>query len=161
MPSAGNQTAKPKAVASPTGRGTPSPGTAGAKGSPCEPADIVLSLFTSEPSYAPGAQPQFEVYAVSTAVASCRMAYGPGSVRVIVTSRGHVVWDSSTCKPAPAPSVQFSLGVPQMFSVSWNRAAKQPPGCAGSLPARAWGTFEAVAIGAGQSSTLRSFTLLR
>lgn len=129
-------------------------------GARCAPAGIVLSLFTSEPSYGAGTQPRFEVYAVSTAAAACQMAYGPGSVRVIVTRHGQVEWDSATCGPTPAPTVSFSLGVPQLLNVSWDRAAKSPAGCAGSLPPGASGTFEAVAISAGESSAVRSFTLL-
>ena len=39
----------------------------------CAAADIVLSLFTSQPSYRRGAQPRFDVYAVSTAASSCRL----------------------------------------------------------------------------------------
>ncbi len=121
----------------------------------------MLSLFTSQPSYGPGAQPRFEVYAVSTATTACEMAYGPGSVRVIVTRHGQVVWDSATCTTAPAPPVRFSLGVPQLLAISWNRAAKSPAGCAGTLPSGGSGTFDAVALSAGRSSAVRSFTLLR
>jgi hypothetical protein len=158
-------TAKPKAGASPTATGTSGPGAsasapADAKAGHCAPADIVLSLFTSQPSYHKGAHPRFDVYAVSTATSSCRMAFGPGTVHVVVTRKGHVVWDSSSCTPAPAPPALFELGVPQMLTISWDRAAAHPAGCAGSLPAGATGTFDAVAISAGQSSTVRTFTLV-
>jgi hypothetical protein len=127
----------------------------------CAPGSVVLSLFTSQASYAPGKQPRFEIYAVSTAPSACLMAFGPGSVRVIVTKRGQVVWDSATCEPAPAAPVRFQLGVPRLMTISWNRAAAGPAGCAGSLPAGASGTFEAVAMSAGQDSSVRTFTLLR
>jgi len=159
-------TAKQKAAASPAATSTPTPGTsassaAGAKGGHCAPADIVFSLFTSQPSYHKGTLPEFDVYAVSTAVSSCRMAFGAGSVHVVVTRKGHVVWDSSSCAPATAPTALFQLGVPQVLTISWDRSAAHPAGCAGSLPAGATGTFDAVAISAGQSSTVRTFTLLR
>lgn len=165
-------TSTPKASASPAGTGTgpgtgaPRPGTStsGAvdpKGARCAPADIVLSLFTSQPSYGPGARPRFEVYAVSTATAPCELTYGPGSVRVVVTRHGQVVWDSATCRPAAAPTVRFSLGVPRLLAISWNRAAKSPAGCSGTLPAGASGTFRVVAMGGGRSSAIRSFTLSR
>lgn len=121
----------------------------------------MLSLFTSQSSYGPGEQPQFTVYAVSTKPGACLMAFGAGSVRVIVTRHGQVVWDSAMCKPAPAAPVRFELGVPQLLTISWNRAAARPAGCAGSLPAGASGAFEAVAMSAGQDSSVRTFTLLR
>jgi hypothetical protein len=159
-------TSTPKAGAAPAATGTPVPGAstsaaADAQAGRCAPADIVLSLFTSQPSYRKGARPRFDVYAVSTAASSCRMAFGPSSVHVVVTRKGHVVWDSSSCAPAPAPTSLFELGVPQMLTISWDRTAAHPAGCAGSLPAGATGTFDAVAISAGRSSTIRAFTLLR
>jgi hypothetical protein len=150
----------------PTGRPSPSPSptpsgsaSARAKGPRCAAADIVLSLFTGQPGYGRGASPKFDVYAVSTSAAACTLSYGAGSVQVVVTSHGRVVWDSSACKPQAAAAVRFTLGVPQVLSVSWNRQASGPSGCAGTLPAGAWGTFDAVALTDGQSSPVRSFTL--
>ena len=151
-PSAKQSSAKPKPSAS---------ASAGAAGPSCAPGDIVLSLFTSQASYGQTAQPQFHVYAVSTASSPCQLPYGAGSVRVVVTRLGQVVWDSSACKPAVAKPVQFQLGVPQLLTVSWNRQATGPSGCAGSLAAGATGTFDAVAQTAGQSSHVSTFTLDR
>ncbi len=131
-----------------------------AGGSECPPADIVLSLLTSQASYSQGEQPRFEVFAVSTASGDCELAYGPGSVRVVVTYLGQVKWDSAACAPAAAKPVLFKRGVPQVLTISWNRAATTPAGCAGALPAGAWGTFQAVATTAGQSSPARTFKLL-
>ena len=154
---AAKASAKPTTSASP--RPTTSASTAGI--APCKSADIVLSLFTGQASYSQDARPQFNVYAVSTAASQCQMAYGAGSVRVIVTKNGQVVWDSAGCKPPAAKTVRFQRGVPQLLTVSWNRRATSPSGCAGSLPAGAWGTFQAVAMITGQTSPVRTFTLLR
>jgi hypothetical protein len=150
-PSAKQSSAKPKPTAS---------ASAKAAGSTCGPADIVLSLFTSQASYGQTAQPQFHVYAVSTASSPCQLPYGAGSVRVVVTRHGQVVWDSSACGPATATPVQFQLGVPQLLTISWNRQATSPSGCAGSLPAGTTGTFDVVAQTAGQSSQVRTFKLV-
>jgi hypothetical protein len=150
-PSATPSSAKPKPSAS---------ASAAAAGPNCAPGDIVLTLVTSQASYGRTAQPEFHVYAVSTASSPCQLAYGAGSVRVVVTRHGQVVWDSSACKAAAAKPVQFQLGVPQLLTVSWNRQATGPPGCAGSLPAGATGTFDAVAQTAGQSSQVRTFKLV-
>jgi hypothetical protein len=140
---------------------TPSVSAGAVKGPRCAPSDIVLSLFTGQPSYGQGASPEFDVYAVSTSSAPCTLVYGPGSVQVVVTRSGRVVWDSAACKPPAAAAVRLTLGVPQVLSIAWNRQAKSPSGCAGTLPAGAWGTFDAVALTDGQSSPVRSFTLSR
>jgi hypothetical protein len=140
---------------------TPSGSAGPVKAPRCAPSDIVLSLFTGQPSYGQGALPEFDVYAVSTSSAACALNYGPGSVQVVVTRKGRVVWDSAACKPSGAAAVRFTLGVPQMLSIAWNRQAKSPSGCAGTLPAGASGTFDAVALTDGQSSPVRSFTLSR
>jgi hypothetical protein len=148
----------------------PPASSAGAKSGACAPGDIVLSLFTSQPGYPSGADPRFSVYAVSTSPAGCTMTYGPGSVRVVVTSKGHVMWDSATCASppagevgAPAGEVAFTLGVPQVVTLTWNPKAGKPAGCAGSLPAGAGtldaATLDAVAISNGQSSPVRTFKL--
>ena len=121
----------------------------------------MLSLFTGEPSYGQAASPTFDVYAVSTSSAACTLSYGLGAVQVVVTSRGRVVWDSAACKPPAAAAVRFTLGVPQVLSIIWNRHAGEPAGCAGTLPAGDSGTFDAVAMTDGQSSPVRSFTLSR
>jgi hypothetical protein len=155
-------TAQPNA--SQSGSGTsPSPAASASAGAgpQCAPGDIVLSLSTSESSYGQAAWPQFDVYAVSTGASPCSMTYGAGAVRVVVTWHGKVVWDSTTCG-APAPeTVEFQLGVPQVLTVRWNRQAAGPSGCAGSLSPGASGTFDAVAMAAGQSSQVRPFRLLR
>jgi hypothetical protein len=161
---AAKASAKPKTA--PSGSKTsasPRPTASASAGAiaPCKPGDIVLSLFTSQASYSQAAQPQFNVYAVSTAASQCQMAYGAGSVRVIVTKNGQVVWDSAGCKPPAATTVRFQRGVPQLLTISWNRHATSPSGCAGSLPAGASGTFQAVAMITGQTSPVRTFALLR
>jgi hypothetical protein len=151
--------ADPDVSPSPTPSASASAGAV--KGPRCAPSDIVLSLFTGQPSYGQGASPEFNVYAVSTSSAACTLGYGPGSVQVVVTRGGRVVWDSAACSPPAAAAVRFTLGVPQVLSIAWNRQAKSPSGCAGTLPAGAWGTFDAVALTDGQSSPVRSFTLSR
>lgn len=147
--------AYPSASPSPS----PTSSAAAARGPRCAPSDIVLSLFTGQPSYGQTSAPKFDIYAVSTSSAACTLSYGPGSVQVVVTRHGRVVWDSAACKPPAAPAVRFTLGVPQVLAIAWNRHASQPAGCAGTLPAGQSGTFDAVALTDGQSSPVRSFTL--
>jgi hypothetical protein len=161
-----------KPAASPTPSPTPSaeathaayhpgpvPSASASPSGACAPADIVLSLFTSQSSYAKGARPKFSIYAVSTSATACSLAYGAGSVQVVVTRHGHVVWDSAACKSSAAKPVRFTLGVPQLLTVVWDPRAGGPAGCAGSLPAGTPGTLDAVAMSDGQSSPVHAFVL--
>jgi hypothetical protein len=133
------------------------PSASGGAAGACAPADIVLSLFTSQSSYGKNARPRFNVYAVSTSAAACTLPYGAGSVQVVVTRHGHVVWDSAACKLSAAKPVQFTPGVPQVLTMVWNPKAAEPAGCAGSLPAGPAGTLDAVAMSDGQFSAVHTF----
>ena len=148
-----------KKKVSTAGHPSPSPSASRKTAAACAQADVVLSLFTSQPSYAKGERPQFSVYAVSTAAAPCTLPYGGGSVQVVVTRHGHVVWDSAACKPAAAKPVSFTRGVPQVLTVIWNPKATAPAGCAGSLAAGNSGPLDAVALSDGQSSPVATFTV--
>jgi hypothetical protein len=117
----------------------------------------VLSLFTSQASYDQQARPGFNVYAVSTDATGCTLTYGSGAVQVIVTNHGRVVWNSAACDPPAPKKVQFTLGVPQVLTLTWNRESASQAGCAGSLPAGFTGTLRAVAMSHGQSSPVRTF----
>ena len=132
---------------------------AAAPSSGCAPSAVVLSLFTSQSNYRKGTRPKFKVYAVSTSATACTLPYGVGSVEVVVTRHGQVVWDSAACGAPAAKPVRFTLGVPQVLTMVWNPRAVAPAGCAGSLPAGAWGTFDAVAMSHGQTSPVRAFKL--
>lgn len=133
--------------------------SAAAGGPSC--ARIVLSLFTSQSSYSAGAQPEFKVYAVSTAKSRCTLRYGAGSVQVVVTRQGQVVWNSAACKPGAARPVTFTPGVPRVLALTWNRGAagKVPAGCAGLLPAGTAATLGAVALTGGKSSPVTTFKI--
>jgi hypothetical protein len=153
---AGSATAPGKGA----GQRAPAPGAADASPGQCQPSRIVLSLLTSQARYGPGQQPQFEVYAVSTGPAPCDLAYGSSVVRVMVTSQGHVVWDSAACDSrGPGPG-RFTPGVPRVVTVSWNGRAGIA-GCAGPAGTGTAGAFDAVATADGQSSPVRTFTLVR
>jgi hypothetical protein len=153
--------AKPSHSAGPSVARTTRRRSGTAAGARCPASDVVLSLFTSQPSYGPAAQPRFDIYAVSTARGWCQLAYGPASIRVIVTRHGQVVWYSTACTSPAAGMAWFERGVPRLLTIAWNRGTTRPAGCAGSLSPGAWGTFEAVAMAYGQTSPVRSFTLTR
>jgi hypothetical protein len=149
-PSASAKKSKQKVSTSYHPHSSASPSDSGGAKS-CASGDIVLSLFAGKSSYTAGDKPTFSVYAVSTGSAPCTLPYGAGAVSVVVTRHGQVVWDSAACKPAAAKPVQFTQGVPQVLTLTWNRKAAGPAGCAGSLPASASGTLDAVALPSGSS----------
>jgi hypothetical protein len=154
---------KPSTAYHPGTAADPGTGAAVAGAAPrssgCAPGAIVLSLFTSQSSYPKGARPKFSVYAVSTSATACTLPYGAGSVEVVATRHGQVVWDSAACGAPAAKQVRFTLGVPQVLTMTWNPRAVAPAGCAGSLAAGAWGTFDAVAMSHDQTSPVRTFKL--
>jgi hypothetical protein len=129
-------------------------------------------LFSPQPQYGPGQQPQFTVYVVSTAPGTCQLSYLPPFAQVIVTRNGEVVWDSASCAIVggaagataggaggdAAQQMLLTEGVPKVTTLSWNRKASGQ-GCAGSLAPGASGTFNAVAIADGRSSPVRTITL--
>jgi hypothetical protein len=147
---------KPAATATATARAA----AGQSSGAQCAPGNMVLSLFTSQPGYSPAQKPVFDVYAVSTQTRACTLAFGPSSVRVVVTRHGRVAWDSAACTAhgASARPVSFAQGVPQEVALTWNRKAANA-GCSGSLVPGEWGTFQAVATADGHSTPARSFTL--
>jgi hypothetical protein len=160
-------TPSPSLTGSAVGTPSPSPSAsasakASAAGRQCPTGSVVLSLFTSQPDYRPAEQPTFNVYAVSTSPAACQLQYGPAAVRVLVTRRGKVVWDSTACKATHQGSrtVHLTPGVPQIVTLSWNRKASAQS-CAGALSGGQWGTFQVVAQADGHPSPVRSFQLLR
>ena len=104
-------------------------GTGSGSGGTCSPGAVVLSLFSSKPSYAAGEDPRFVVYVVSTAPAACTFDLGPAKLRVQVMSAGRIVWDSADCPRGDSTRVAtLRRGVPSQESVTWKRTITLP-GC--------------------------------
>jgi hypothetical protein len=142
-----------------TPRAPESPQAAGAGGR-CSPKTLVLSLFTSRPSYGRGEFPEFDVYAVSTGAGHCTLPIGPGKLDVVVMSAGRVVWDSADCaRGQPGRVAELSRGVPAQESITWNRAVTLP-GCVTLASARP-GTYQVRASSGAVSSPVRTFRLVR
>ena len=103
-------------------------------GGSCQPGSVVVTVFTGKPSYGPGEEPAFDVYAVSTAASPCTFSFGGKAVRVLVLAHGRTVWDSAACPAAPARTLKLIRGVPEQASVTWNRRVPHPRACRGRLP---------------------------
>jgi hypothetical protein len=161
-PSAGG---KPRASASgQAGAATPAAGVAAAgrgpqQGGGCSPRAVVLSLFTSRPDYYGGQDPEFELYAVSTASGACPFDTSPEKLHVVVMSSGRIIWDSADCARGQANRVaELRRGVPAQESVSWNRTISLP-GCVTLASAARPGTYQVQARTDIVASPVRTFKL--
>ena len=140
------------AAASPT---TADPGPEGS----CPPSAVVLSLFSSEPSYPSGQDPLFEVYIVSTAPGTCTFDLGHGGLHLTVMWAGRIIWDSADCARTDATQVErLSRGVPVQDSIAWNRTITLP-GCIEVASSVRPGTYEVQARTATGDSQVRTFKL--
>jgi hypothetical protein len=131
------------------------PGPAGS----CPPSAVVLSLFSSRPSYSIGQDPHFEVYIVSTASGTCTFNFGHGGLHLTVMWAGRVIWDSADCAGTDATHVErLSRGVPVQESITWNRTITLP-GCIELASSVRPGTYEVQARTATGTSQVRTFKL--
>jgi hypothetical protein len=130
-------------------------------GGPCAPDTVVLSVFSTRPRYSGGQDPQFSVYAVSTAVGTCTFDLGPGTLHVDVMSSGRIIWDSSDCARSGDTWVaRLSRGVPALESITWNRTITLP-GCVTLASSARAGTYQAQAWTTSAASAVLSFALVR
>ena len=134
-------------------RATPGPARA------CNPADVVISLFSSQASYGPGQLPEFSVDVVSTSARTCAFNVGPRFLALVITADGKRVWSSADCV-AGQGSLQTDLarGVPTAVPLSWDRESSAP-GCKVTSRPVITGSFAAAASDAGLASNSLTFTL--
>jgi hypothetical protein len=133
-------------------------------GSDCAPRDVVISLHTSQRSYAQPARPRFTIYVVNTAGQACTLDASPQALRLVVRSGAVRSWSPADCAARPTASqaaaakVQLKRGVPLILHVSWNRV-RSLPGCpmprVGALP----GSYTATVSDGPVSSPPDVFTL--
>jgi len=138
----------------------PTASVAAQSGGGCSPNSVVLSLFSTRPSYSAGEFPEFDVYAVSTAPGTCTLNLGPGQLHLTVMSAGRVIWDSADCSRGGNQDDQLSRGVPVQTAVTWNRAITLP-GCVTLASSAGPGTYQAQVRTATVASQVRTFTLVR
>ncbi len=157
---AGGSRASGSPAASPTaaarhGRKVRIPPARHRSGRGCAPADVVVSLFTSQQTYQHAASPQFTIAVVNTSRSACSFAVGARSLRLVVKSGQVRVWSPADCTRAGTVTemARLSRGVPYVTHVSWNRI-RSSPHCASSRLTAAPGTYTAtVTSGAVHSDT--------
>ncbi len=152
-------TATAKASADPGPDPAPAASTAAQSGGDCSPSSVVLSLFSTRPSYSAHEFPEFDLYAVSTAPGTCTVNLGPAQLHLTVMSAGRVIWDSADCSPSHASQDdQHSRGVPVQSSITWNRTITLP-GCVTLASSARPGTYQAQVTTGAVVSQVRTFTL--
>jgi hypothetical protein len=149
----------PTASASASGRAGAGPAAAGVAAGGCSPQAVVLSLFTSRAEYYGGQDPEFELYAVSTASGACPFDTGQKKLHVVVMSSGRIIWDSADCARGRGSRVaELRRGVPAQETVSWNRTISLP-GCVTLASAARPGIYQVQARTATVASPVRTFKL--
>jgi hypothetical protein len=126
---------------------------------PCAHGDVVLSLFSSQESYADGQLPQFTVDVVATGGPTCTFDVGAKHVTLIIRSGSVRVWNSADCAQGTGDlNSDLQRGVPTVLPITWNRQASAP-GCPpeqGLMPA---GTYTAEVSDGWLASNVVSFRI--
>jgi hypothetical protein len=152
----GSPTASPTATPTSTARHNRNAHVTPARrpGSACAPADVVVSLFTSQQTYRPAAPPQFTVAVVNTGRPTCAFAVDARSLRLVVKSGQVRVWSPADCTRGTVTEVaRLPRGVPYVTYLSWNRI-RSSPHCPSSRLTAAPGTYTAtVTSGTVHSNT--------
>jgi hypothetical protein len=126
---------------------------------PCPAGAVVLSLFSSQGSYATGQSPQFQIDVVSTASQSCTFDIGARHVVLQVAAGPKPVWTSAQCAEGSASLIAtLHRGVPTVVPMTWN-GRRSSPGCPvpGAVAGR--GTYAAIAVDGALKSNAITFTL--
>jgi hypothetical protein len=125
----------------------------------CTPGDVVITVFASQGSYAPGQPPEFDVDVVSTADGTCTFNIGPRYLALVITAGRKRVWGSADCAAAPGSLVTgLARGVPAVLAVDWDLQTSAP-GCTAVPRQAAAGNYLATASGGGVTSNSVTFRL--
>jgi hypothetical protein len=126
---------------------------------PCPPADIVLSVFSTQASYSVRQTPEFEVDVVSVASQTCTLNIGARHVWLQISAGPVRIWSSAECAEGEASLVaELRRGVPTVLPIGWNGQISGP-GCPGPGTRAATGSYTAVAADGSTSSNSLAFRM--
>jgi hypothetical protein len=112
---------------------------------PCPAGAVVLSLFSSQSSYATKQTPEFDIDVVSTAPAACTFDIGSAHVILRISAGTLPVWSSGQCAEGESSLVtELRRGVPTVVEIGWD-GQHSSPGCPVPGAAAAQGSYSAVA----------------
>jgi len=123
----------------------------------CRPAEVVLSVVSSQARYSARQAPQFDVDVVSTASRRCSFNVGSQYLRLTITRGSVKTWTSAQCPAGRASQVlRLRRGIPAVVAFAWN-GKPASAGCTSSGPAAAAGSYTAVANAGSDASRPASF----
>jgi hypothetical protein len=123
----------------------------------CRPAEVVLSVVSSQARYSARQAPQFDVDVVSTASRRCSFNVGSKYLRLTIMRGSVKTWTSAQCPAGPASQViRLRRGVPAVVAFAWN-GKPSSAGCQSSGPAAAAGSYTALASTGSDASRPASF----
>jgi hypothetical protein len=126
---------------------------------PCPAGAVVLSLFSSQSSYATKQTPVFDVDVVSTAARACTFDIGSGHVVLRISAGALTVWSSGQCAEGQASLVtELRRGVPTVVSIGWD-GQHSTPGCPVPGAPAAHGDYTAVAADGSLRSNVLAFRI--
>ncbi len=126
---------------------------------PCPAGDVVLSLFSSQGSYATGQTPQFQIDVVSTAADSCTFDIGARHVVLQISQGKNLVWTSAQCAEGTASLiVTLHRGVPTIVPMTWD-GRRSSAGCPVPGAAAKKGSYTAQAVDGSLRSNSIAFRL--
>jgi hypothetical protein len=146
-------------AASPSPSPTPHPHKPGSTVglTPCPAGAVVLSLFSSQSSYATKQTPEFNVDVVSTAPQACTFDIGSAHVMLRISAGPLPVWSSGQCAEGVSSLVtELHRGVPTVVAIGWN-GQHSSPGCPVPGAAAARGSYTAEAFDGPLRSNALSF----
>jgi len=102
-----------------------------ADGSPCLPANLVLTAVTDKESYAPGEQPQIGLSLKNTGSQSCSINMGSTVQELIILSGSEKYWDSKDCQSAPVDAeIVIEAGETKSTpTIPWDRTRSSTSTC--------------------------------
>ena len=126
---------------------------------PCATDRLSVTVAPAATSV-PAADPlEMAVEVRTTGVEPCRLAIGPSSVRVHVTSGSDLIWDTAHCPAVVSRStLTLAPGKPHGLSVTWP-GVRSREGCPSGQPEARAGYYGVEATVGGASSTRVRFQL--
>lgn len=125
----------------------------------CRTGAVVLSLFSSQGSYATGEDAQLEIDVVSTETQNCNFDVGAGHLILKISAGTRTVWTSAQCaEGATSLITTLHRGVPTRVAMTWN-GRRSSVGCPVPGAAAGQGSYTAVATDGTLRSNAVSFRL--
>ncbi len=142
----------------PTGSASPTTSSSASPDGSCADTDIKVATATSQPTYAPGVNPEITMTITNAGTAACQRDVGSAANEILISSGGVQVWSSDDCSPSSDPDiVTLRPGEKATVTREWDRTSSDPS-CSATEDAPA-GAYDAVGRNGKVRSAKSAFTL--